>query len=282
MVLTAQIVKEMLPARDPWGHKGTFGKVLCLCGSVGFTGAPVFASRAAVRTGSGLVYLGVPQSVWEVVAKKCDEAMPFPLPDQDGKLSLAAETEIRQRIEPCDAAVIGCGLGRSAESDTLTRNLLNIDKTLILDADGINALQGHTELLQKRTVPTILTPHEGEFLRIGDLSAGREKSAAAFAKTYGVTLVLKGHRTVIASPDGRLAINPTGNSGMAKGGSGDVLSGMILSLLGQGMDPFDACCVGVYLHGLCGDLAAAEKTEYAMTPTDMIEKIPQAYKEILG
>lgn len=282
MVLTAQIVKEMLPARDPWGHKGTFGKVLCLCGSVGFTGAPVFASRAAVRTGSGLVYLGVPQSVWEVVAKKCDEAMPFPLPDQDGKLSLAAETEIRQRIEPCDAAVIGCGLGRSAESDTLTRNLLNIDKTLILDADGINALQGHTELLQKRTVPTILTPHEGEFLRIGDLSAGREKSAAAFAKTYGVTLVLKGHRTVIASPDGRLAINPTGNSGMAKGGSGDVLSGMILSLLGQGMDPFDACCVGVYLHGLCGDLAAAEKTEYAMTPTDMIEKIPNAYKEILG
>ena len=282
MVLTAQIVKEMLPARDPWGHKGTFGKVLCLCGSVGFTGAPVFASRAAVRTGSGLVYLGVPQSVWEVVAKKCDEAMPFPLPDQDGKLSLAAETEIRQRIEPCDAAVIGCGLGRSAESDTLTRNLLNIDKTLILDADGINALQGHTELLQKRTVPTILTPHEREFLRIGDLSAGREKSAAAFAKTYGVTLVLKGHRTVIASPDGRLAINPTGNSGMAKGGSGDVLSGMILSLLGQGMDPFDACCVGVYLHGLCGDLAAAEKTEYAMTPTDMIEKIPNAYKEILG
>ena len=216
------------------------------------------------------------------MAKKCDEAMPFPLPDQDGKLSLAAETEIRQRIEPCDAAVIGCGLGRSAESDTLTRNLLNIDKTLILDADGINALQGHTELLQKRTVPTILTPHEGEFLRIGDLSAGREKSAAAFAKTYGVTLVLKGHRTVIASPDGRLAINPTGNSGMAKGGSGDVLSGMILSLLGQGMDPFDACCVGVYLHGLCGDLAAAEKTEYAMTPTDMIEKIPNAYKEILG
>ena len=282
MVLTAQIVKEMLPARDPWGHKGTFGKVLCLCGSVGFTGAPVFASRAAVRTGSGLVYLGVPQSVWEVVAKKCDEAMPFPLPDQDGKLSLAAETEIRQRIEPCDAAVIGCGLGRSAESDTLTRNLLNIDKTLILDADGINALQGHTELLQKRTVPTILTPHEGEFLRIGDLSAGREKSAAAFAKTYGVTLVLKGHRTVIASPDGRLAINPTGNSGMAKGGSGDMLSGMILSLLGQGMDLFDACCVGVYLHGLCGDLAAAEKTEYAMTPTDLIEKIPNAYKEILG
>lgn len=282
MVLTAQKIKNLLPTRDPWGHKGTFGKVLGLCGSVGFTGAPVFAARAAVRTGSGLVYLGVPQSIWEVVAKKCDEAMPFPLPDQNGKLSLAAETGIRTRIAACDAALIGCGLGRSTESDALTRNLLNVERPLVLDADGINALQGCTEALQNRTAPTILTPHEGEFLRIGDLSAGREESAAAFAKAYGVTLVLKGHRTVIASPDGRLAVNPTGNSGMAKGGSGDVLSGMILSLLGQGMDPFDACCAAVYLHGLAGDLAAAEKTEYAMTPTDMIEKIPEAYKEILG
>ena len=282
MALTAEQMKSLLPVRDPWGHKGTFGKVLCLCGSVGFTGAPVFAARAAVRTGSGLVYLGVPRSIWEVVAKKCDEAMPFPLPDQNGKLSLVAETEIRNRIAPCDAAVIGCGFGRSTESDTLIRNLLDIDKPLILDADGINALQGHTEVLKNRTAPTILTPHEGEFLRIGDLSAGREESAADFAKTYGVTLVLKGHRTVIASTDGRVAVNPTGNSGMAKGGSGDVLSGMILSLLGQGMEPFDACCAAVYLHGLAGDLAAAEKTEYAMTPTDMIEKIPEAYKQILG
>lgn len=282
MDLTAEQIKAMLPKRDPWGHKGTFGKVFCLCGSVGFTGAPVFAARAAVRTGSGLVNLGVPQSIWEVVAKKCDEAMPFPLPDQNGKLALTAETEIRTRIVSCDAVLIGCGLGRSPESDALTRNLLNIDKPLVLDADGINALQGYADLLQSRTAPTILTPHEGEFLRIGDLTAGREESAASFAKTYGVTLVLKGHRTVIASPDGRLAVNPTGNSGMAKGGSGDVLSGMLVSLLGQGLDPFDACCVGVYLHGLAGDLAAAEKTEYAMTPTDMIEKIPEAYKEILG
>ena len=282
MDLTTQQIKNLLPKRDPWGHKGTFGKVFCLCGSVGFTGAPVFAARAAVRTGSGLVYLGVPQSIWEVVARKCDEAMPFPLPDQNGKLALAAEKEIRTRIAACDALLIGCGMGRTTESDALTRNLLNVDKPLVLDADGINALQDHTALLQNRTAPTILTPHEGEFLRIGELSAGREQSAAAFAETYGVTLVLKGHRTIIASPDGRLAVNTTGNSGMAKGGSGDVLSGMILSLLGQGLDPFDACCAAVYLHGLAGDLAAAEKTEYAMTPTDMIEKIPEAYKEILG
>lgn len=282
MDLTAQMIKEMLPHRDPWGHKGTFGKVYCLCGSVGFTGAPVFAARAAVRTGCGLVYLGVPESVWEVVAKKCDEAMPFPFPAQEGKLAFSGEDALRRAIVPCDAFLMGCGLGRSEESDQLVRNLLDVEKPLVLDADGINALPGHIDRLDGRKAPTVLTPHEGEFARIGDLSTGRETAAADFAKTHGVYLVLKGHRTVIAAPDGRLAVNTTGNSGMAKGGSGDVLSGMLVSLLGQGMAPFEAACAAAYLHGLCGDLAAAEKTERAMTPTDMIEKIPNAYKIIEG
>ena len=282
MDLTAQMIKEMLPHRDPWGHKGTFGKVYCLCGSVGFTGAPVFAARAAVRTGCGLVYLGVPESVWEVVAKKCDEAMPFPFPAQEGKLAFSGEDALRRAIVPCDAFLMGCGLGRSEESDQLVRNLLDVEKPLVLDADGINALPGHIDRLDGRKAPTVLTPHEGEFARIGDLSTGRETAAADFAKTHGVYLVLKGHRTVIAAPDGRLAVNTTGNSGMAKGGSGDVLSGMLVSLLGQGMAPFEAACAAAYLHGLCGDLAAAEKTERAMTPTDMIEKLPNAYKIIEG
>ena len=282
MELNAEIIKNMLPARDPWGHKGTFGKVYCLCGSVGFTGAPVFAARAAVRTGCGLTYLGVPEPVWEVVAQKCDEAMPFPFPAQQGKLALSGEDALRRAIAPCDAFLMGCGLGRSEESDQLLRNLLDVEKPLVLDADGINALPGHIDKLDGRKSPTVLTPHEGEFARIGDLSAGRETSAADFAKTHGVYLVLKGHRTVIAAPDGRLAVNTTGNSGMAKGGSGDVLSGMLVSLLGQGMAPFEAACTAVYLHGLCGDLAAAEKTERAMTPTDMIEKLPNAYKIIEG
>ena len=282
MELNAEIIKNMLPHRAPWGHKGTFGKVYCLCGSVGFTGAPVFAARAAVRTGCGLAYLGVPEPVWEVVAKKCDEAMPFPFPAQQGKLALSGEDALRRAIAPCDAFLMGCGLGRSEESDQLLRNLLDVEKPLVLDADGINALPGHIDKLDGRKSPTVLTPHEGEFARIGDLSAGRETSAADFAKTHGVYLVLKGHRTVIAAPDGRLAVNTTGNSGMAKGGSGDVLSGMLVSLLGQGMAPFEAACTAVYLHGLCGDLAAAEKTERAMTPTDMIEKISDAYKIIEG
>ncbi len=282
MELTAAMIHSSLPARDPFGHKGTFGQVYCLCGSVGFTGAQVFASRAAVRMGSGLVYIGVPERAWAVVAAKSDEAMPFPLPDTgEGKLALSAEEAIRRAAAPCDAVLMGCGLGRSDETDELTRRLLDLPRPLVLDADGINGLAGHIDELRcRRGMVTVLTPHEGEFARIGDLSAGREDSAGSFAAEHGVYLILKGHRTVIAAPDGRLAVNPTGNSGMAKGGSGDVLSGMVVSLLGQGMEPFAACCAAVYLHGLAGDLAAAEKTERAMTPTDLLETIPQALREL--
>lgn len=279
--ITGAFVRRSLPRRDPEGHKGTFGKVLCVCGSVGYTGAPIFAGRGAVRTGSGLVFLAVPESVWPVAAVKSDEAMPFPMPEAEGRLSLLAEEPIRRRAESCDAVLIGCGLGRGWQTDALVRNLLTIEKPLVLDADGLNALSGREELLQKRAAPTILTPHEGEFLRLGGgLSAGREAAAAAFSEKYGVYLVLKGHRTVVAAPDGRLAVNGTGNSGMAKGGSGDVLAGMILSLLGQGCEAFAACCAAVWLHGRAGDLAAADKGERGMTPTDLLEQIPYAMKDL--
>ena len=280
-IITGAFVRRSLPRRDPEGHKGTFGKVLCVCGSVGYTGAPIFAGRGAVRTGSGLVFLAVPESVWPVAAVKSDEAMPFPVPEAEGRLSLLAEEPIRRRAESCDAVLIGCGLGRGWQTDALVRKLLTIEKPLVLDADGLNALSGREELLQKRAAPTILTPHEGEFLRLGGgLSAGREAAAAAFSEKYGVYLVLKGHRTVVAAPDGRLAVNGTGNSGMAKGGSGDVLAGMILSLLGQGCEAFAACCAGVWLHGRAGDLAAADKGERGMTPTDLLEQIPYAMKDL--
>ena len=279
--ITGAFVRRSLPRRDPEGHKGTFGKVLCVCGRVGYTGAPIFAGRGAVRTGSGLVFLAVPESVWPVAAVKSDEAMPFPVPEAEGRLSLLAEEPIRRRAESCDAVLIGCGLGRGWQTDALVRNLLTIEKPLVLDADGLNALSGREELLQKRAAPTILTPHEGEFLRLGgDLSAGREAAAAAFSEKYGVYLVLKGHRTVVAAPDGRIAVNGTGNSGLAKGGSGDVLAGMILSLLGQGCEAFAACCAGVWLHGRAGDLAAADKGERGMTPTDLLEQIPYAMKDL--
>ncbi len=273
-------VKNVLPARDPWGHKGTFGKVLCVCGSVGYTGAPIFASRAAVRTGSGLVFLAVPESIWQVCAVKSDEAMPFPLSDLGGKLHGCFKA-IAARSEDCDAVLYGCGLGRSDALDEMVRDVLTLPQPLVLDADGINALSGHMDVLQRRRDRvTVLTPHEGEFLRVGgDLSRGRIDAAVDFAQKYGVYLILKGHETVVAAPDGRYRVNTTGNSGMAKGGSGDVLAGMVLSLLGQGMDAFAACCAAVYLHGRAGDLAAAEKGERGMTPTDLLEHIPYALQE---
>lgn len=280
--ITASRVRSILPRRDPAGHKGDFGKLLCVCGSVGYTGAPVFASRAAVRTGAGLVFLAVPEQAWPVVAVKSEEAVPFPLPETaEGRLSLLAEEPIRQRAASCDAVLIGCGLGRDRQTDTLVRKLLDIDRPLVLDADGLNALDGCPEQLQRRTAPTVLTPHEGEFLRLGgDLSRGREAAAAAFSRKYGVYLVLKGHRTLVADPEGRLAVNETGNSGMAKGGSGDVLAGMIVSLLSQGCGTFDACCAAVWLHGRAGDRAAADKGERGMTPTDLLEQIPYAMKNL--
>ena len=272
-------VKNLLPARNPEGHKGTFGKVLCVGGSVGYTGAPIFASRAAVRTGSGLVFLGVPESIWQVAAVKSDEAMPFPMRDMDGKLHGCFD-EIARRAEGCDAVLYGCGLGRSDGLNELIRQVLTIPRPLVLDADGINALAGHMDVLTRRTGITVLTPHEGEFARVGgDLSRGRIDAAVDFAQAHGVYLVLKGPGTVVAAPDGRCAVNTTGNDGMAKGGSGDVLAGMLVSLLGQGMDAFDACCAAVYLHGLAGDLAAADKGKRGMTPTDLLEQIPYAIKE---
>ena len=280
--ITASRVRSILPRRAPAGHKGDFGKLLCVCGSVGYTGAPVFASRAAVRTGAGLEFLAVPEQAWPVVAVKSEEAMPFPLPETaEGRLSLLAEEPIRQRAASCDAVLIGCGLGRDRQTDALVRKLLDIDKPLVLDADGLNALDGCPEQLQRRTAPTVLTPHEGEFLRLGgDLSRGREAAAAAFSRKYGVYLVLKGHRTLVADPEGRLAVNETGNSGMAKGGSGDVLAGMLVSLLGLGLPPMDACCAAVWLHGRAGDLAAREVGLWGMTPSDLLDRIPAALREV--
>ncbi len=281
-LIDREFVRRALPARPADGHKGTFGKVCLLGGSVGYTGAPVLCAGAAVRSGCGLVYLGVPESVWQIAAAKCLCAMPFPLPEKDGALALSGEADFRRRAEGCDAVAIGCGMGRSADSDALTRRLLTLPQPLVLDADGINALSGHIDTLScRRGLTTVLTPHDGELARIGgDMTAPRESSAAAFAARHGVCLVRKGHRTVIAAPDGRLAVNTTGSDGMAKGGSGDVLTGLLTGLLAQGVEPFAACCCAVWLHGRAGDLAAEEKGHRGMTPADMIEKLPYALKEV--
>ena len=280
-LIDREYVRSLMPRRDPAGHKGTFGKVYLLGGSVGYTGAPVLCAAAAERSGCGLVLLGVPESVWPAAAVKCWGTMPHPLPERDGRLSPDAEEEIRRRAAGCDAVAMGCGVGRGEESDLLLRRLLTVEKPLVLDADGINAFETHIpEIKRRQGKVTVMTPHEGEFFRAGgDLSRGRESGARAYAARWGVYLILKGHRTIVAAPDGRLAVNTTGNSGMAKGGSGDILSGMVVSLLGQGMEPFDACCAAVYCHGRAGDMAAAELGERGMSPADLLSRLPYAFKE---
>lgn len=276
--------KAALPVRKPDGHKGTFGKLLVVGGAVGYTGAPYLTAAAAVRSGCGLVFLGVPESIWAVEAQKCVSAMPFPLADKEGKLSEKALSEILQRLEGCDVLALGPGLDRSAQLTRLVCALLDrTEKPVVLDADGINALEGHIDVLERRRGRvTILTPHDGEFARLGgDLSAGNRIGAARdFAVRYGCTLVLKGHRTITATPEGTVLVNTTGNSGLAKGGSGDVLTGIISSLLAQGATAVQAAAGGVWLHGRAGDLARDYLTAYGMTPADVVSALPKVFMEL--
>lgn len=272
-------VKKLLPRRDPHAHKGNFGKLLLICGSEGYTGAAELAARAAARMGAGLVFVGVPRAVYPIVAAKLTEPMVFPLPDQDGKLSPEAVPEILRHLEDKDACLIGCGLGRGKGVLAAVKSVLHEAKCpVVLDADGINVLQGHIDILRGAACPVLLTPHEGEFLRLGgDLSRSRLHGAVQMHKATEVTLLLKGHRTLVCGP-GRRWINRCGNPGMAKGGSGDVLAGMITALLGFGLSPARAAALGAWLHGQAGDLCARELGEYAMLPTDLIGCLPRLLK----
>jgi NAD(P)H-hydrate epimerase len=271
-----------LPARQPLSHKGDYGRLLIVGGSVGYTGAPSLCARAAVRSGAGLVFLGVPRSIYDITAVKNDEAMPFPLAeDANGRLSADALPVLLERLKTCDNCVIGPGLGRSEDIRTLILDLAEQTPTpLLVDADGLWALEGSLEVLKNAGRPVVLTPHEGEFVRMGGtLTGDRISDARRFAEQYGCVVVLKGHRSVCAFPGGEVYIATTGNAGMAKGGSGDVLAGVIGALMGQ-LPLRQAVTAGVHLHGAAGDLCAAEKGEYGMTPSDIVEALPSAAKKM--
>ena len=285
-VRTVEAADVKLPRRPLDAHKGDFGRCAILGGSVGYTGAPVLAAQAAVRSGAGLVSVGVPTPIWAVAAAKLDEAMPYPLPaGKEGQLSLEAGEVVHHKLTGCGVCLIGPGLGRGNGVAAVVRHLLGeIHIPVVLDADGINALEGHIDVLDARQgLHTILTPHDGEFARLGgDLSDGDRLGAARrFAMEHSCCLVLKGHRTITAFPDGTAYINTSGNPGMAKGGSGDVLAGVILALLGQGLTARQAVPMAVWLHGAAGDLCAREIGEYGMTPTDMVAALPRVFKQYM-
>ena len=278
-VLTHTDVLSILPDRKPDSHKGDYGRILLLCGSVGYTGAAALAAMGALRSGAGLVFLGVPESIYAIEAVKLTEAIVFPLPEKDGKLSAEAIPQILERLPQMDAVLIGPGLGQSEDTFLVTKAVLQSAVCpVILDADGINVLAGHMDILRERHYPTILTPHAGEFARIyGEIKPDRISCAAAFTREWDCILLLKGHETVIT--DGtECYVNHTGNPGMAVGGSGDVLAGMIAGLIGQGLEPLKAAACGAWLHGAAGDICAEEIGQYGMLPSDMLEVLPRLLK----
>ena len=278
MELNHEAVLKILPDREKTAHKGNFGKILLLCGSRGYTGAAYLAAMGALRSGAGLVFLGVPESIYSIEAVKLNEAVVFPLPDDGGGFAEVAIPEILERLPKVDAVLVGPGLGQSEGVFQVVKTVLkHAECPVVLDADGINVMAAHKDVLRGRTAPTILTPHAGEFARLGGKNGDRQSAAKKMARDLGCIMLLKGHNTVIT--DGTSTyINPTGNPGMAVGGSGDVLAGIIMSLLGQGIAPLEAAACGAWLHGAAGDLCAGEIGQYGMLPTDMVTVLPRLLK----
>lgn len=277
--LNHEKVLSILPDRPLDSHKGDFGRILLLCGSRGYTGAAALAARGALRSGAGLVFLGVPESIYAIEAVKLDEPVVFSLPDDGGKLSEEAVPEILHRLKAMDAVLIGPGLGQSRGTFAVTKAVLeNFTGPVVLDADGINVMAAHKDILRGRTAPTILTPHPGEFARLGgEPGQDRVSAAVAMAEDLGAIVVLKGYATVIT--DGKTVyVNPTGNPGMTVGGSGDVLAGITVSFLGQKISPLEAAACAAWVHGATGDICAREIGQYGMLPGDMVEVLPRLLK----
>lgn len=287
-LLDADEVATLLPPRPVDGHKGTFGHLLVVAGSTGKIGAAAMSANAALRTGAGLVTAATPHTAQATLAIKLTEAMTEPLAEVEGGIALAAYPVLQHLWQGKSALALGPGLGQTVETGELIRQVVrDCPLPLVLDADGLNALAGNCAFLQERPcATTILTPHPGEMARlsgctIAAIEADRVGAARRFAETFGVVLVLKGARTVIAAPDGGICVNPTGHAGMASGGTGDVLTGIIGGLLAQGTTPFAAACAGVWLHGRAGDRLRCRYGDAGLIATDLVAEIPATRLEVL-
>jgi len=277
-----------LPPRPRDAHKGTFGRVLVVAGSVGMSGAAALAGSAALRGGAGIVQVAVPEPILTTVAAHQPCYLTSPLPaDEHGRLSHAAVAALLPLVESASSVVVGPGLGASDDVAGLVRELLGQARLpLVLDADALNSLAG-TGWLEQHRGPRILTPHPGEFARlIGSttqaVQADRQGLAVSFAREHGGVLLLKGAGTVVTDGS-RVYVNTTGNPGMATGGSGDVLSGLLGALLASGrMPPFEVAVLGAFLHGRAGDLACADKGETSLIATDLLDRLPDAFRSLDG
>ena len=283
-----QTVRAMLPKRGPDINKGSCGKAAIITGSQGMAGSGCLASKACLRTGSGLVYIGAPKSLLSIYQTVVPEAVGVGLTEYNGVLGQNSIEGILTLIKKCDVAAIGPGLSTNEYIYYIISNIADkIDVPVVLDADALNAMARDTGLFSRFGNKVVITPHPGEMARLTGLDIdyikeNRFEVARKYAKLWGVTLVLKGARTIISDSSGKVHINPTGNSGMATAGSGDSLTGIITSLMGQGADSYDAAVAGVFLHGLAGDYAARHKGEYGLTAMDIVESIPEAIGEVLS
>jgi len=272
--------------RQPADHKGRFGHVLVLAGSTGYLGAACLAARAALVSGAGLVTLGVPKTLWPIAAAKLTACMTRPFKDVGtGAFALGGLGEILDFAQRCNAVALGPGIGTHPSTVKLVHALVRgLARPLVIDADGLNALAGEVAVLAEAHAPRILTPHPGEMSRLtgkptADIQADREATAREFANRHRITLALKGHATVVT--DGRHCyVNPTGNPGMASGGAGDVLTGMVAALVAQGLEPLEATALAVHLHGLAGDLAAARLGQISLEATALLAAIPDAFQSL--
>jgi len=289
-LMTPDFIRSLLPVRQASQHKGTFGHAGLIAGSVGKTGAAAMAAMAALRIGTGLVTVAVPSGLNDIVESKLLEAMTVPMPDTKAKTFARSGLDRLSAFAAARTAVaIGPGLSTHPETVELVQGLIGrLDCPAVLDADALNALAGRASILTACKIPPILTPHPGEMARLesnatsSSVNLDRIGTAVRFARERGVFVVLKGARTVVAGPDGAAAICPTGNPGMATAGTGDVLTGMIVGLLAQGLKSWDASCAATYLHGLAGDLAAFDKGQAGLVARDLIEQIPYALKAAYG
>ncbi|MBQ3203075.1 MAG: NAD(P)H-hydrate dehydratase [Clostridia bacterium] len=279
IIITKEYVARHIRPRAADSHKGTYGTLLTVCGSYGMAGAALLCARGALRSGVGLLRAAVPQSVYPLLVEAIPEAVFVPVAEQNGCFSANAIPALIDALTTADAVVVGCGMGRGEEQTTVVRHLLSHSTVpVILDADGINAVTPHILTEETRMAPLIVTPHPGEMARLmgistAEVQANRYEVACRLAREVNAVVVLKGHHTLVASPDGTVMENHTGNSGMATGGSGDVLAGLIGSLVAQGVSPYEAAVCGVYLHGAAGDLAARKHSEHGMLPTDLMEEL---------
>lgn len=286
--LEGETISKLIPKRNRNSNKGDYGRTLVITGSQGMTGAGCLAGTAALRSGTGLLYLGVPRTLASIYESNLVEGITIALEDEDtGSLTGACIPEILKLLEKMDAVAIGPGLSaKESVKDVVTDVIENCRVPLVVDADGLNLISKDLSVLTRSKAPIVLTPHPGEMARlmgigISEVQSSRVNTARGFSQKWGVVTVLKGSRTIVAAPDGRVFINLTGNSGMATGGTGDVLTGIIASLIGQGSNPVDAAVVGVYLHGLCGDRAANKKGEYGLIAGDLARELPYAIKSLI-